>query len=320
MVLRENFVADWAFAISGSIGEMAEKMYPQQAHSWPLVNSFYTEGFLVGDYVVIVLRDRLRGIPAGGGLKILKNSEVPQVNPTQENLDVWFSFMLNTFSLQPKDAAFVLPAKDSGNVKDEWSSWDENEKQMWHLQVLWAIARYAHHLGLVITTPGFQIPQGYEFLVDPCKEFFKDHPDYTKNIFVMMKLPEGDQLLERIANEIRKVLTDHGLNGVIADDRMYMKDRNLWNNICVYMICCSGGIAVLEDRIKDEFNPNVAMEYGFMRGINKPALLLVDKGFRNIRPDIVGTLRETFDILDVENTIRRPIEKWLAELDFLSSE
>jgi nucleoside 2-deoxyribosyltransferase len=79
------------------------------------------------------------------------------------------------------------------------------------------------------------------------------------------------------------------------------------------MLCCSRGIAILEDRVADEFNPNVAIEYGFMRALNKPALLLADKAFRNLRADIVGTLRETFDLTDIEATIPLAIERWLRD-------
>jgi nucleoside 2-deoxyribosyltransferase len=77
--------------------------------------------------------------------------------------------------------------------------------------------------------------------------------------------------------------------------------------------CCARGIAVLEDRAANEFNPNVAIEYGFMRALNKPALLLADVAFRNLRADIVGTLRETFDLTDIENTVPSAIERWLKD-------
>jgi len=83
------------------------------------------------------------------------------------------------------------------------------------------------------------------------------------------------------------------------------------------MLSCKYGIAILEDRIADEFNPNVALEYGFMRALNKPVLLLADVGFRNLRADIIGTLREHFDITDINGTIRPPIEKWLQELKLI---
>jgi hypothetical protein len=95
---------------------------------------------------------------------------------------------------------------------------------------------------------------------------------------------------------------------------MYPSDDQLWKNVCVYMLCCKYGVAVLEDRAKDEFNPNVALEYGFMRALDKRALLLTDRGFRNLRADIVGTLREEFDITDLAGTLAAPIERWIRSL------
>jgi len=134
----------------------------------------------------------------------------------------------------------------------------------------------------------------------------------------MTRFVSGNKLLEELDQELRSVLKSYGLDPVRADDKMYMRDRNLWNNVCVYMICCKYGIAILEDRVADEFNPNVALEYGFMRALNKPTLLLADVGFRNLRADIIGTLREHFDITDIKGTIKKPIEKWLKELGLVN--
>lgn len=169
---------------------------------------------------------------------------------------------------------------------------------------------------IVKKEPSF-IPEGYQFLSENCEKFLKDHPNYYKNIFIMTRFEKGNKLLEELDRELRSVLREHGLNPVRADDKMYLVDRNIWNNVCVYIICCKYGIAILEDRIRDEFNPNVALEYGFMRGLNKPTLLLTDVGFRNLRADIIGTLRETFDITNIRDTIREPVEKWLEELELL---
>jgi hypothetical protein len=63
---------------------------------------------------------------------------------------------------------------------------------------------------------------------------------------------------------------------------MYPKDRDLWNNACIYMICCKFGVAILETISEQEYNPNVALEYGFMRALDKRVLFLADKGFQNL--------------------------------------
>lgn len=163
--------------------------------------------------------------------------------------------------------------------------------------------------------PGkFALPRGYAYLRAECERFFADHAQYDRNVFIMTRFDEGDRLLRQLDEQLRKALCRHGLIGLRADDKMYPSDDQLWKNVCVYMLCCKYGVAVLEDRAKDEFNPNVALEYGFMRALDKRALLLTDRGFRNLRADIVGTLREEFDITDLAGTLAAPIERWIRSL------
>ena len=160
----------------------------------------------------------------------------------------------------------------------------------------------------------FFLPDGYEYLEEDCRSFFLDHPRYERNVFIMTRFVAGDALLARLDFELRRSLCRHGLEGVRADDRMYPRDRQLWENVCVYMLCCKYGVAVLEDRLKDEFNPNVALEFGFMRALDKPTLLLVDRGFGNLRADVVGILREEFDLTDITGSLAQPIENWVRDL------
>ncbi|OGL61588.1 MAG: hypothetical protein A3J27_04615 [Candidatus Tectomicrobia bacterium RIFCSPLOWO2_12_FULL_69_37] len=79
------------------------------------------------------------------------------------------------------------------------------------------------------------------------------------------------------------------------------------------MLCCKYGVAVLENIIVDEFNPNVALEYGFMRAMGKPALLLKEKRFKP-RADILGTIWQDFDILNIDPTVPNAIDKWLDDV------
>lgn len=158
------------------------------------------------------------------------------------------------------------------------------------------------------------LPAGYEDLAGDCRKFIRDHPDYDRNVFIMTRFDPGNRLLRQLDQELRRTLCRHGLSALRADDRMYPVDRQLWKNVCVYMLCCRYGVAVLEDRIKDEFNPNVALEYGFMRALDKPTLLLKDTGFHNLRADILGTLHEPFDLTDIAGSLAKPIENWIRDL------
>jgi hypothetical protein len=161
---------------------------------------------------------------------------------------------------------------------------------------------------------GFSLPPGYAKLEADCRRFFADHPHYDRNVFIMTRFVPGNKVLAQLDEELRKALCRQRLTGIRADDRLYPDDEDLWDNVCVHMLCCRYGVAVLEDRVKDEFNPNVALEYGFMRALNKRVLLLADVGFRNLRADIVGTVRKEFDLTDISGTLTPAIEQWAHDL------
>jgi hypothetical protein len=158
----------------------------------------------------------------------------------------------------------------------------------------------------------FIIPCGYEYLGELCDRFYRDHPNYEKNVFVMCRFDSSDSELSAVLTTIRDVLRDCGFNPLLANDRVYPKDRNLWCNVCTYMICSKFGIAVLEDLKRDEFNPNIAIESGFMLALDKSILLLAEHGFKHLRADIGGMVREMFDAHNVQS-IRPAIESWLKD-------
>jgi hypothetical protein len=159
----------------------------------------------------------------------------------------------------------------------------------------------------------FTLPDGYEYLWKDCESFFKDHPHYDRNVFIMTSF-DGHHLLAQLDNELRRALHQHRLVGVRADDRIYPSDSQLWRNVCVYMLCCKYGVAILEDHSRDEFNPNVALEIGFMRALDKRTLLLADRRFSKLRADISGTVRFEFDITNQAGTLAEPIERWIRSL------
>ena len=318
--MREHILTDWSFASQHSLQKVVQADFAHEAYRWPLLRTFDFEGYLWNCYLIIILRDKLSGIPAGGRPQALYDPNSPKEKPTLSNVALWQSYLRSKFSVRSQDFVVIIPVVESAKkVEEEWDHWSEEDKKLWHRQIEINITRQFYHLKGFDVAGDFFIPPGYQFLADDCERFFKDHPNYGRNVFIMTRLVKGNRLLEELDRELRAVLREHDLDPVRADNKMYLRDRNLWNNVCVYMICCKYGIAILEDRVADEFNPNVAIEYGFMRALNKPALLLADEGFRNLRADIIGTLREQFDITDIKGTIRKPIEKWLKELDLITT-
>jgi CheY-like chemotaxis protein len=164
---------------------------------------------------------------------------------------------------------------------------------------------------------GQPFPLGYLKLEEGMRSFFRDEQngcvDYNKNVFIMTRFQPKNPQLESIDQVLRKSLAAHGLCGHRADDRCYVTDRNLWDNVCVYMLGCKFGVAVLEDIIQEEFNPNVALEYGFMRGLGKHVLLLKESRFHP-RADIMGTLWEELDIFNIDSSIETAINRWAHDI------
>jgi hypothetical protein len=162
---------------------------------------------------------------------------------------------------------------------------------------------------------GIGLPSGYERLREDCERFLSDNKDRDRNVFIMMRFGDGDPMQAQIDEELRKALCRHGLVGLRADDKTYATDNQLWTNVCIYMLCCKYGVAVLENRETDEFNANVAMEYGFMCALGKRTLLLADRSFHKRIADIGGTVYAKFDIADLAGTLAKTIEKWIVSLD-----
>jgi nucleoside 2-deoxyribosyltransferase len=124
---------------------------------------------------------------------------------------------------------------------------------------------------------------------------------------------ETDRDLTSTLEYLKTLLENKGLRALRADSKTYPRDRILWNNLCTYMLGCSKGIAILEDKVKRDFNPNVGIEYGFMRALNKPVLVLADKDFQRISADLSGIIRQRFDLRN-PMTLKKPVEEWLLEV------
>ena len=78
-----------------------------------------------------------------------------------------------------------------------------------------------------------------------------------------------------ITESIKATLGKYGVTGLRADDKSYHDD--LFPNVLTYLYGCSFGIAVFERLEEESFNPNVALEVGYMRAVRKPVRLLKDR-------------------------------------------
>ena len=155
------------------------------------------------------------------------------------------------------------------------------------------------------------LPPGYEHFSRFFPLFLKDHPNPKRNVFLMMRFKDGKQY-DEIHAAIRNELKQHELFVLRADEKDYTGD--LWENVCLYMLGSSYGVAVFEEIDLKEFNPSVALELGFMLALNKRCLILKDKRMARMPTDIVGKLYKEFDTYEIEKTLKVAIKSWVRDL------
>lgn len=142
------------------------------------------------------------------------------------------------------------------------------------------------------------------------EKFRRDYPIGKRTAFIIMQFG-STKLHSDIVSSIKDVLKSHNITALRADDKEYMDD--LFPNIKIYMHACDFGVAVFDRITKDDFNPNVTLEVGYMLGMGKDVLLLKDKTLESLSTDLTGRLYKQFDTTDVQNTLPQQIEKWLLD-------
>lgn len=148
--MREHFTADWAFGIRGAIENIVGTNFPQDLRSWPLLVAFDFEAYtLPENYVLIILKDKLSGIPAGPGVcSAFPHSGHPTLPPKVSDIELWQFYLRSKFSLREEDAPFLIPVKDSGknDASKDYELFSAEEQLFWNHQVSYVVSRYKSHL------------------------------------------------------------------------------------------------------------------------------------------------------------------------------
>jgi hypothetical protein len=141
---------------------------------------------------------------------------------------------------------------------------------------------------------------------------------FEESVFVMTKFPDpkkkmkptaADAKLEAVIAIVRDAVVKSGYVPRVASDSRY--HPILWDNVELYLLGCKRGIAIVENRVRKELNPNVAMEWGWMRGMGRNVLYLVERKFNQQRADWGGLLESPFDWDDPVPGITAGVEAWL---------
>jgi nucleoside 2-deoxyribosyltransferase len=102
-----------------------------------------------------------------------------------------------------------------------------------------------------------------------------------------------------------------------ADSKQY--HDNLLMNILTYVYGCRFGIAVFERIESEVFNPNVALEVGYMMGLGKPMCYLKERTLRTLHTDLMGQLYREFDLQTCDETIPPCLLKWMSDKGIMAN-
>lgn len=135
---------------------------------------------------------------------------------------------------------------------------------------------------------------------------------YEQSVFIMTKFPEGkselDSKLQQVIDTVAASIRDCGYEPRRAT---YGFHDWLWANVELYLLGCCKGVAIVEDRYKQELNPNVAFEWGWMKGMNKRVLFLMEEKFVQQRADWGGLLKEVFSWEKPQEAIPKAVKSFL---------
>jgi hypothetical protein len=149
-------------------------------------------------------------------------------------------------------------------------------------------------------------------IVESLESFRADYPNPLKVAFLMMRFGRT-KAHEAIVEGISAALDPLGIAVVRADGKQYHDD--LFPNILTYTWGCGFGVAVFERIETEEFNPNIALEVGYMFALRKPVCLLKDRTLKTLHADLVGKLYRVFDPQDPIKSIPKELSLWVKDKD-----
>lgn len=140
----------------------------------------------------------------------------------------------------------------------------------------------------------------------------KFYEKYGHNaIFVIMPFREE---LNKVYEIIKDIFASKGYSAIRADEKEFTND--LWENVRVYLECCNVAVAVFDKNDQDNYNPNVAIEVGYMLSKGNKVCLLKDKKLPKLPSDLISKMYKEYDSDDVEGTLPEQLGLWIR--DYLS--
>lgn len=86
---------------------------------------------------------------------------------------------------------------------------------------------------------------------------------------------------------------------------------DLWENVNVYLDCCVAAVAFFEKKPFKSFNPNVALEVGYMLGRGKKVFIIKDKRIKDLPTDLKGKICYDYDGCGNNNSLEVKLDEWM---------
>lgn len=153
------------------------------------------------------------------------------------------------------------------------------------------------------------IPAGFEYIKPYLNKFLKRFPHIDRNVLVMMPFstPSANAVYEAVRAEVQ----DHGLIALRADSHAF--SPILWWNVVTCMLGSTYGVVVYEPVNDIPFNPNVSIEAGFMRALDKSVLFLATDELGAMPVDFAGHIFKTYSANPrrLRNSIHDAVKDWI---------
>ena len=236
--MRNSYGADWAFGIKGAIENIVRANYPTELRTWPLLQCFNFEAYEIDNaYAVLVLKDKLSGIPSGPGkLEPFLYSDYPKLPPDINEMELWQFYLRNKLSLREEDAAIIIPIYDCGksSASGDYAMFAPEEQYFWHQQIAYVVSRYKGHLDAMKNSKPDQ-PTIITYNVNGTNTRVNiNSTDSSVNIVktestsIFSELRDATEKIgdvkekESIVESINKMESAHGTNSFVAEYQNFM--------------------------------------------------------------------------------------------------
>ena len=142
------------------------------------------------------------------------------------------------------------------------------------------------------------------------KEEISFYDKFGRNV-VFVIMPFRDEC-NQVFSIIEEVFGNMGFKVIKASDKEFCDD--LWSNVQVYLNCCKVAVSVFHYDDNIEFNPNVAIETGYMmaKPNDKYICILKDTRIKTLPTDFLGKLYKEYDMNSL-SILKQQLYDWIKD-------